>query len=462
MDAQATIRIAKLDEVLKKVPYQYQNQARVRSDVAALLRTCSTLQPQLGTFSGSGRQVTLFYLYGVLPITYNGATYNIPVTIYFDPPYPNQPPRCFVTPSQGMALKPGHPHVDSGGMVYLPYLNGWNGRSSTLTELVGYLASAFSANPPVYATAASSRPSAAAAAATATPASAAAAQQDSSGGVFQAVGSALGGLFGGRTDQPETPVVQAQPVTAQAQSAGGYPKAGQPVATVTATPVATVTAIPIPRNRKEQLVLAVTSRLQERWAPVLQPVVDDINKQRAKQLELEAGAKAISDEVQSVAAAAEQATEQERKLQESESELRTFVSANAGREPDPDELREELDPDTRQILDCLAEEHALEEFLVGLDELLAAHKISTEDFLREVRDVSRRQFLCRMQRQKSMKAVAAAAGVPEPAPVVVAAAAAPVLPVAVASAAQAVATAPLPTAERAPVPAGGRRQLVAA
>merc|ERR1712060_909598 len=69
------------------------------------------------------------------------------------------------------------------------------------------------------------------------------------------------------------------------------------------------------------------------------------------------------------------------------------------------------DPDSDQALDCLAEELALEEMLVCLDELFAAQKLGLDDFLREVRDVSRRQFIVRAQRLKSATASAAAAPV---------------------------------------------------
>eukprot|EP00435_Cladocopium_sp_Y103_P022302 s1286_g5.t1 len=55
MDPQAAHRIAKLDEVLRQVPYQYQHKNRLRSDVAQLLQSCKTLQPQTGTFSGGAR-----------------------------------------------------------------------------------------------------------------------------------------------------------------------------------------------------------------------------------------------------------------------------------------------------------------------------------------------------------------------------------------------------------------------
>jgi len=190
------------------VPYQYQNKNRLKSDVASLLQSCRTLQPQLGNFSGGGRSVTLFYLYGVLPINYSGSTYNIPVTIYFDPPYPRQPPRCFVTPTTGMALKTSHANVDAGGMVYVPYLAEWNESRSTIPELIGILSSTFAAAPPVYATNSAPRPAQAA--------QATQPQQNILGGIGEAIGGAVGGLFGagrGSATQPAA-VVSATAVPA--------------------------------------------------------------------------------------------------------------------------------------------------------------------------------------------------------------------------------------------------------
>merc|ERR1711879_438193 len=141
-----------------------------------------------------------------------------------------------------------------------------------------------------------------------------------------------------------------------------------------------------------------------------------------KQVELEAQAKQVADEISVVNAAVEKNTCLESKLRTAEAEVRNFVEANADHEPDPEELRNAADPDTKQVLDCVAEELALEELLVGLDELFAAHKLTIEDFLREVRDVSRRQFLCRVQRQKAAAALSSAATAAVPAAVQVAAA----------------------------------------
>jgi len=111
--------------------------------------------------------------------------------------------------------------------------------------------------------------------------------------------------------------------------------------------------------------------------------------------------------------------EQVQQVEALEAQLGAFVAANEGKEPDPDDLREDLDADSRQVLDLLAEELSLEEFLVAMDELLAARKISIDDFMREVRDVSRRRFMCQVLRQKSEAAVRRATEEAAPAPTVV-------------------------------------------
>jgi len=143
-------RIAKLEDVLKEVRTCYQDYDKLRSDLRALVRDVATLAPHVGTFSGGGKTATLFYLYGVVPVSYKGNSYNIPVTFYFDPPYPKTAPRCFVTPTKNMVLSSGHPQVDQGGMIYMPYLSNWD-RSSNLHVLVTKITSVFESRSPVYA-----------------------------------------------------------------------------------------------------------------------------------------------------------------------------------------------------------------------------------------------------------------------------------------------------------------------
>eukprot|EP00929_Paragymnodinium_shiwhaense_P096573 TRINITY_DN5819_c0_g1_i1.p1 TRINITY_DN5819_c0_g1~~TRINITY_DN5819_c0_g1_i1.p1 ORF type:complete len:388 (+),score=83.88 TRINITY_DN5819_c0_g1_i1:120-1283(+) len=359
----ATQRVRKLDDVLRTVPYAYQNPQRVRQDVAQLLQTCATLQPQVQTFSSGGKSVTLFFLNGVIPIKYGGASYNIPVTVYFDPPYPAQAPRCFVTPTKDMSIMANHPHVDASGMVYLPYLSNWSHHGySNLPSLVETLASVFSEKPPV--------------------------------------------------------VANTSSAAAQPPAAGGYAAAtARPAATVAATVVATpvsrpsVAAVSAGPSAQEQGVKTVTASARQRWHTVMKPYSDEVNKQLKEEAELKAEADKAEVELRELQAAAERHKQHEAELAALQVGLQAFIEANAGKEPDPDKLRESLDADNRQVLDCLSEELALEEMLIALDDLLAGRKIGIDDFMREVRDVSRRKFMCSVQRQKAAAAVATAAGV---------------------------------------------------
>jgi len=352
MDPQTAQRVNKLDDVMRRLPNQYQDKARLRSDIINLFQSCASLTPEHGTFSGSGRTVTLLYLAGVIPISYGGSTYNIPVTIYFDPPYPRTAPRCFVTPTEGMALKQNHPNVDQGGMIYLPYLSTWAPNTSTLSELMTFVASAFSSNPPVYAKSAAA---------------------------------------------PQPPV-------ARAVASQGY---AQPVVAV-AKAVPTAVAKAVTLSPREQAVRALTEEARKRWPSALEPIIKDINDQARRKAELQNASDKVDEAVSELDNETREVQAKEVELQGIEAQLQRFVTENAGREPDPDTLKDSLDQNTSLVLELIAEEMAMEEYLAALDELLESRKVSMDDFLREVRDVSREQFKVRACRIKAASQVRAA------------------------------------------------------
>jgi ESCRT-I complex subunit TSG101 len=140
---------SQLEQCVSKIGF-YQNLTRLRQDLQTLFFNCGTLKPNVGSFkTSSGSSITLFYLTGVVPITYSNNKYNIPVTIYFDPPYPAQPPRVFVTPTSEMVLKPNHRAVDQNGRVFLPQLSSWHPQISNLVDIIAVLSATFSTEPPV-------------------------------------------------------------------------------------------------------------------------------------------------------------------------------------------------------------------------------------------------------------------------------------------------------------------------
>ena len=49
-----------------------------------------------------------------------------------------------------MVIKANHPHVDTQGLVYLPYLHNWNPSTSTLKDLVSVMCGVFGNHPPLF------------------------------------------------------------------------------------------------------------------------------------------------------------------------------------------------------------------------------------------------------------------------------------------------------------------------
>jgi len=84
-------------------------------------------------------------------MTYRNVTYNLPIDMYLPPPYPLRPPTVFVRPVVGMAIKENHRHVGLDGRVYLPYLHDWRPGTHELRELVMWMSSLFGSEPPCYA-----------------------------------------------------------------------------------------------------------------------------------------------------------------------------------------------------------------------------------------------------------------------------------------------------------------------
>merc|ERR1719215_724485 len=162
-------------------------------------------------------------------------------------------------------------------------------------------------------------------------------------------------------------------------------------------------------SEKDHAIQLATEKVKNRWVDVVEPHVIAINEQIKTKLELEAGTEEVAREIGRLTAAVERNRREEEELRKLAADVQAFVEANDGKEADADDLREQADADSRLVLDRLSEELSLEEFLFALDELLASRKISLEDFMREVRDASRRQFMCKMERQKASNAFGKAA-----------------------------------------------------
>lgn len=351
---------------------------RVIQDVNNLLRQSNSIACEIDALvHNDGRSSTLLKLYGTVPIFYKSRQYNIPITIWLVEQYPALPPTCYVTPTKDMRIKPGHRHVDAMGLVYLPYLNQWNTNSSNLAELVLSMMTVFSDDPPVY-----------------------------------------------RAD-PNDPATSAAAAgaAAAAASAAVKPKpavAGSPASVSSAASAASnsASASEAAAQKKNKLVQTVTAKLQHALGAAYKELATDIDKLFEQSSSLRANEEKVK---QTTAALKEQQTALVARvaaLTAKCEEVNAWVTEHEakGAHVDVDSIVYARDSWSAQVLDLVAEDHAIEDTLYGLDKALNEERLDQKLFLKQIRKLAAQQFHARAlglkiaEAQAKAKANAAAGG----------------------------------------------------
>ena len=127
---------------------RYTFPSRVKADLQQVLKLYPSLNPIVAAVPGDPYGTQCVSLSGTIPISFRGATYNIPVQLWIVQTYPSTYPLAFVIPTPTMMIKPGHQHVDVSGRCYFPYLSNWKKDFSNLSGLIGEMIRAFSVDPP--------------------------------------------------------------------------------------------------------------------------------------------------------------------------------------------------------------------------------------------------------------------------------------------------------------------------
>lgn len=144
----------RVSPLLNRLGGLYRDPNRVDRDSSSLLKSSvgQHLSPAIASLvENNGDSSQTLCLKGTISIHFKGQEYQQLVDIYLPPGYPVRPPVNYVrlaTPN--MYLKENHAHVGTDGQVYLPYLHEWRPHSHTLIELVVAMSSVFSADPPVF------------------------------------------------------------------------------------------------------------------------------------------------------------------------------------------------------------------------------------------------------------------------------------------------------------------------
>lgn len=416
-----------LENLLRQVP-NYENVGRLRTDISQLLVSVRTLRPCVNTFKNNNEQVVLFYLQGTVAINYNGTQYNIPMTIYFDPPFPRRPPRCFVTPTAQMAIKPRHKHVDSNGMVYLPYLNQWNEHTSKVSELVNIISTTFGLDPPVYSTGAGENSSvrgAVAQVAESAVSSLATSFNNLLGRSQPQAAFPAQPVVQGTAAQPQTqpayaqpsgyaqPVQQAQPVSWGQQQAQGvqgqqpvqYAQPAQPSSssgTVLAAP-----RTPSVEERKAAIIAELSQKVHAELTGRVKDRVKEVDLEIDQQDKLKSRGEAIDKALSSCESYEESVRANVDQLEKLKSELNEFIAAQA-EGFDAAKVVEPQDALSKQLLDLICEDASLDDALHVADEAQRNSAIDVDCYLKTVRELSRQQFMCRQLKRKAIRALQAA------------------------------------------------------
>ncbi|KAF8403569.1 hypothetical protein HHK36_011673 [Tetracentron sinense] len=133
------------------LPYIEDAKWLIRQHLLSLIDTYPSLQPKTATFThNDGRTVNLLQADGTIPMFYQDVLYNIPIVVWLMETYPRHPPCVYVAPTRDMIIKRPHPHVNPSGLVSIPYLHNWIYPSSNLVDLARNLSHVFARDPPLY------------------------------------------------------------------------------------------------------------------------------------------------------------------------------------------------------------------------------------------------------------------------------------------------------------------------
>ncbi|KAF9589168.1 hypothetical protein IFM89_019484 [Coptis chinensis] len=133
------------------LPYTEDAKWLIRQHLVSLTETHPSLQPKTATYNhNDGTTVNLLQVDGTIPMVYQSVTYNIPIIIWLMETYPRSSPCVYVAPTRDMIIKRPHPHVNPSGIVSIPYLHNWVYPSSNLVDMVRNLSHLFGREPPLY------------------------------------------------------------------------------------------------------------------------------------------------------------------------------------------------------------------------------------------------------------------------------------------------------------------------
>ncbi|XP_044760333.1 tumor susceptibility gene 101 protein [Coccinella septempunctata] len=335
-----------------------------------------------------GTPMELVQLNGTIPVRFKGAIYNIPVCIWLMDTHPNNAPICYVKPTPDMSIKVSM-FVDQNGKIYLPYLHDWNPNTSDLLGLIQVMIVTFGEQPPVFA-----KP-----------------QNKEIPYPMNSFGSNSFMPYG-NTPYPPTnyPNYPGYPPSSS-QSTGSYPPpypnsySGYPTpggfGSANSVSTSGGTGTIKDEHIRVSLLSAIEDKLLRRMKELFQQNQAELDTLRRTQDELKQGKAKLDVILSKLDKEQNDLDKNITLLKDKEEELDKAIERVSNEEPiDVDEAVTTTAPLYKQLLNAFAEEAALEDAIYYMGEALRCGVVDLDVFLRQVRTLSRKQFILRALMQK--------------------------------------------------------------
>ncbi|XP_043278357.1 tumor susceptibility gene 101 protein [Venturia canescens] len=401
---------------MKQCLSKYQNADITRKEICNVLQMYRSLQYNMEPFVfNDGSCKELSNLQGTIPITYKGSTYNIPVCIWLMDTHPNNAPMCYVRPTADMSIKVSM-FVDHNGKIYLPYLHDWVPHSSDLLSLIQVMTVMFGEHPPVVAKRWTSvqKPTTPYPVQPFMPV-------PTNGGAMGATGSGFPPYPTTTpypaTNSPYPPAATSSlgygsypgmPTPYQGQTyPGSFPSPFNPASLPGENPYQSPSMVPGSINTgnsdtiteehiRASLLSAVGDKLRRRLCDQFSQLQAELETLRRTQKELTNGSSRLADLFTKLKKEKAELEKNINILQDKEAELeKEIAKLSDSQSIDVDEAVTTIAPLYKQMLNAFAEEAATEDAIYYLAEGLRSGIIDLDVFLKQVRQLSRRQFMLR-------------------------------------------------------------------
>ncbi|GAB2300101.1 hypothetical protein Dimus_034141 [Dionaea muscipula] len=361
------------------LPYPEDVKWLIRQHLLSLTTAFPSLLPKTAAFThNDGCSVNLLHADGTLPMPYHGVTYNIPIIIWLTESYPRHPPRVYLNPTRDMIIKQPHSNVVPSGLVTVPYLQKWVYPSSNLVDLARELIHFFALDPPVYSRGRASPSSS---------------SFNSSGNPAMVSSNSMGSGFSGSVQsssgaRPSIPPRDFPP-SPYVGSGRIVPPSPQRVGTDDPSEVFKRNSI----NKLVEMIHGDIVALNKSREGEMDGLFNAQAALRQRNMELEGGLREMQGEKEGL----------EQQLQvvlTNVDVLGEWLEANEGKieklgKLDVDEVFEPRDALSRQMLECMASDLAIEDVIYSLDKGVQEGVVTIDMYLRNVRLLSREQFLHR-------------------------------------------------------------------